>query len=67
MRVRAGYEILYDFPQPTPMMVMLSIHHQHVSDLIVPDQLVTDRWFRLKPIAMGSETGARASWRLRED
>jgi transglutaminase-like putative cysteine protease len=42
MRVRAGYEILYDFPQPTPMMVMLSIHHQHVSDLIVPDQLVTD-------------------------
>jgi len=42
MHVRVGYELLYDCPQPTPMILMLSIHHTHVSDIIVPDHLVTD-------------------------
>ena len=32
MHVRVGYELLYDCPQPTPMILMLSIHHTHVSD-----------------------------------
>lgn len=42
MDVRVGYELLYDCPQPTPMILMLSIHHTHVSDIRVPDHLVTD-------------------------
>jgi transglutaminase-like putative cysteine protease len=42
MHVRVGYELLYDCPQPTPMILMLSIHHTHVSDIVVPDHLVTD-------------------------
>lgn len=42
MHVRVGYELLYDCPQPTPMILMLSIHHTHVSDIIVPAPLMTE-------------------------
>ncbi len=42
MHVRVGFELLYDCPQPTPMILMLNIHHTHVSDIIVPDHLMTD-------------------------
>jgi len=42
MRVRVGYELIYECPQPTPMMLLLSIHHTRVSDLIAPDYLVTE-------------------------
>ena len=41
MQIRVGYELLYDFPQPTPMMLMLNIHFTRVSDIVVPDHLVT--------------------------
>src|ERR1700732_1272765 len=27
MQIRVGYELIYDCPQPTPMMLMLNIHH----------------------------------------
>jgi hypothetical protein len=26
MRIRVGYEMIYDFPQPTPMIMVLGIH-----------------------------------------
>jgi transglutaminase-like putative cysteine protease len=42
MKIRVGYELLYDCPQPTPMILTLSIHYTRVSDIIVPDYLVTD-------------------------
>ena len=42
MHVRVGYELLYDCPQPTPMMLLLSIHHTRFSDIILPDYLKTD-------------------------
>ncbi len=41
MQIRVGYEITYEFPQPTPMMLMLHIHYSRVSDIIVPDHLCT--------------------------
>ena len=40
MRLRVGYELQYDFPQPTPVMLMLSIHYTRVSDLERPDHIV---------------------------
>ena len=40
MHIRAGYELIYDFPKPTPMIVTLSIHYSRVSDLIRPDHLL---------------------------
>jgi hypothetical protein len=27
MQIRVGYELIYDCPQPTPMMLMVNIHH----------------------------------------
>lgn len=41
MQIRVGYEIIYDCPQPTPMILTLNIHHSRVSDIIVPDHLIT--------------------------
>ena len=41
MRIRFGYELVYDCPQPTPMLLMLNVHHTRISDMVVPDHLVT--------------------------
>ena len=41
MKIRVGYELLYDCPQPTPMILTLNIHFTRVSDLVVPDHLIT--------------------------
>src|ERR1051326_2804045 len=40
MQIRVGYELVYSCPQPTPMLLMLSIHYSRVSDLVKPDHLV---------------------------
>jgi transglutaminase-like putative cysteine protease len=42
MQLRVGYELIYDFPQQTPMMLMLNIHHTRASDIVVPDFLTTN-------------------------
>ncbi|MEO8739192.1 MAG: transglutaminase family protein [Casimicrobiaceae bacterium] len=41
MKIRIGYELLYDCPQPTPMILMLNVHYSRVSDMITPDHIVT--------------------------
>jgi transglutaminase-like putative cysteine protease len=40
MKLRVGYELLYHFPQPTPVIMMLSVHYTRVSDLERPDHIV---------------------------
>lgn len=42
MKIRVGYELIYDCPQPTPMILVLSVHYTRVSDIIVPDHLIAD-------------------------
>jgi len=42
MRIRVGYEFIYSFPQPTPMILTVSIHYSRASDIIVPDRLTTE-------------------------
>ena len=42
MRIKVGYELVYDCPQPTPMMLMLSVHPSRAADLLVPDSMKTD-------------------------
>ncbi|MGB5181914.1 MAG: transglutaminase family protein [Xanthobacteraceae bacterium] len=42
MRIQAGYEISYDCAQPTPMLLMLSVHPSRIADLITPDRLRLD-------------------------
>jgi transglutaminase-like putative cysteine protease len=39
MKIRVGFEMLYDFPQPTPMIMVLGTHFTRASDIIVPDHL----------------------------
>jgi len=41
MQIRVGYELVYDCPQPTPMILVLNIHFTRVSDIVIPDHLIT--------------------------
>lgn len=40
--IKVGYELVYDCPQPTPMLLMLNIHYSHAGDIVRPDLLVTN-------------------------
>jgi hypothetical protein len=42
MKIRAGYEISYDCPQPTPMILTLSVHPSRFSDLLTEDRMRLD-------------------------
>ena len=42
MRIRAGYEITYQCPQNTPMILMLSVHPSRDCDLVTPDRMTLD-------------------------
>jgi transglutaminase-like putative cysteine protease len=44
MRIRAGFEIAYDCPAPTPMLLSLSVHPSRRADLETPD------WLRTEPM-----------------
>jgi len=39
VQIRLGYELTYDCPQPTPMMLVLNIHYSRVSDIVMPDHM----------------------------
>ena len=41
MLIRVGYELVYECPRPTPMILTLSIHYTRASDALTPDHLVT--------------------------
>jgi transglutaminase-like putative cysteine protease len=42
MRIRVGYELIYDFPRPTPMILTLNIHYSRAVDIIVIDHMTVD-------------------------
>ena len=42
MKIRIGYELVYDCPAPMPMVLMLTIHYSRASDVIKPDFMITD-------------------------
>jgi transglutaminase-like putative cysteine protease len=39
MQIQVGYELVYEFPQPTPMMLALNVHYSRASDIVVPDHM----------------------------
>src|SRR6202000_1608636 len=41
MKLRVGFEMHYEFPQPTPMIMVLGTHFSRASDIVVPDYLTT--------------------------
>jgi transglutaminase-like putative cysteine protease len=42
MRIRTGFEIIYDCPAPVPMLLMLSVHPSRRDDMETPDWVRTD-------------------------
>jgi transglutaminase-like putative cysteine protease len=42
MQLRIGFELIYSFPQPTPIILVVNVHHSRVSDLVVPDRLTSE-------------------------
>ena len=49
IKIRIGYELLYDFPQPTPMIMVLGTHFSRASDIVVPDFLTTTPCVTIAP------------------
>ncbi len=49
MQIRIGYELVYECPQATPMILTLSVHYSRSTDLIVADRLVTSPGLFLTP------------------
>jgi transglutaminase-like putative cysteine protease len=41
VQIQLGYELIYDFPQPTPLILTLNVHYSRASDMVVPDHLHT--------------------------
>jgi transglutaminase-like putative cysteine protease len=41
VQIRFGYELVYDCPKPTPMILVLNLHFSRISDVVRPDHLVT--------------------------
>jgi transglutaminase-like putative cysteine protease len=41
LHIRIGYEIAYECPQPTFMILMLNVHYSRVADLVQPDHVLT--------------------------
>jgi transglutaminase-like putative cysteine protease len=42
MQIRVGFELVYECPQPTPMVLTLNVHYTRASDIVFPDYLMTD-------------------------
>jgi transglutaminase-like putative cysteine protease len=57
MQIRIGYELSYECPQPTPMILMLHVHFSRVSDIVIPDHLRTD-----PPLPMSAYRDSFGNW-----
>jgi transglutaminase-like putative cysteine protease len=42
MQIRVGFEMVYDCPQPTPMIFNLNVHYTRVSDLVGHNDILVD-------------------------
>jgi transglutaminase-like putative cysteine protease len=42
MQFTIGYELIYTFPQPTPIILVVSVHESRRSDFVVPDDPVSE-------------------------
>jgi transglutaminase-like putative cysteine protease len=53
VQIRLGYELIYQSPQPTPMILNLQVHYTRTADLVRPDQMLTEPWVPLTPYRDG--------------
>jgi hypothetical protein len=49
MKIRVGYELIYDFPQATPVIIVLGTHYTREFDVIMPDFLTTSLSVPISP------------------
>jgi transglutaminase-like putative cysteine protease len=49
MQLQIGFELIYDLPQPTPIILTVNVHASRAADLIVRDDLVAE-----PPMAMAA-------------
>jgi len=40
VHIKVGYELIYNCPQPMPMLLMVNIHYSHAYEIVTPDVLV---------------------------
>ena len=57
MHIHVGFEMIYDCPQPTPMIFNLNVHFTRVSDLVGRDDLVVD-----PPVPMAAYRDGFGNW-----
>jgi transglutaminase-like putative cysteine protease len=41
LEIAVGYELIYQFPQPTPILAMLNIHYSRSADIVVADTMTS--------------------------
>jgi transglutaminase-like putative cysteine protease len=44
MKIQVGYEMVYNFPRTTAMILMLRVHDSRAVDMEAPDYVTTDPW-----------------------
>lgn len=42
MKIHIGYELAFDCPKPTPMILTMNVHPSRAVDLVVPDIMISD-------------------------
>ena len=42
MKIKIGFEIAFEAPQPTPMVILLNVHPSRQSDLLTSDQITDE-------------------------
>ena len=57
MQINVGFEMIYNCPQPTPMILNLNVHFTRVSDLVGRDDLVFD-----PPVPMAAYRDGFGNW-----
>jgi len=57
MNISVGYELNYDLPQPTPMILTLHVHYSRASDLVRPDHMQT-----MPPVATAAYRDGFGNW-----
>ena len=60
MRIGVGYDIAFDCPAPTPMVLMLAIHYTRAGDMLVADRMEAD-----PPVATTSYRDGFGNWCVR--
>jgi transglutaminase-like putative cysteine protease len=57
MQIRVGFELVYQFPQPTPVILTLDVHYTRAADILSLDHLATD-----PPVAVSTYRDGFGNW-----